>query len=258
MAERSSVTGETLSPRLMLNWHFSEGQTLRAGVSKAYRPPSNYEKFANLRYVWHGILLGINTLASGNVVSESLLAHELGYLGDFPKWGASLDVRAFHEQITGFIRQQNATLPRDYANDSDFDIQGIEYQAKWQPWSGAQILFNQSYTDISAKTSFLPYDGTPWAAPKLASSLAYFQKLPGNLDLTLTHVDNGTAILAGSGHGSQVAMTRTDVRLSKALQWGSKRGECALVVQNLGTAYADFNPQFSFQRRAFITLRFEN
>jgi iron complex outermembrane receptor protein len=176
----------------------------------------------------------------------------------------SLDVRAFHEQINGFIRQQNDTLPRDYANDESFAIRGIEYQVKMKPWDGAQIVFNQSYTDIDAKT-YLPggpwwgnLSGTPLSAPKLASSLSFFQKLPGNLDLTLTHHDNGTAALAGSGSGSRVAMTRTDVRLSKTLRWGRTNGELALVVQNLGLPYQDFSPTFQFQRQAFVTLRLEN
>lgn len=63
--------------------------------------------------------------------------------------------------------------------------------------------------------------------------------------------------LQGSGLNKQ-AMTRTDLRLSKALQWGNKRGELAWVVQNLGGPYLDFDRTFSFQRRAFVTLRLEN
>ena len=140
MAENSSVTSDSLAPRLMVNWHVTPAQTLRVGVSRAYRPPSTYEKFANVRYVWNGMLLGVNTLATGHVDAESVLSHEIGYLGDFPKLRFSVDVRAFHEQINGFIRQQNQTLPRDYANDESFAIRGIEYQAKWQPWTGAELV----------------------------------------------------------------------------------------------------------------------
>jgi iron complex outermembrane receptor protein len=264
MADSSSVTGGSLAPRFMANWHVADGQTLRAGVSRSFRPPSNYEKFANVRYVWNGRLLGVNTLSSGTVQSENVLSHELGYMGDFPRWGFNLDVRAFHEQISGFIRQQNKFLPRDYANDEDFSIRGVEYQAKWRPWSGAELVFNQTYTDIVAKQTLpaeVPWDslsGTPWAAPKWATSIAYFQKLPGNLDLSLMHYDNGTATLAGSGSGSRVAMTRTDLRLGRSMRWGNKKGELALVVQNLGTPYPDFVPAFLFQRRAFVTLSLEN
>jgi len=263
MAEKSSVTGDTLSPRVMLNWHVTPGQTLRAGVSKAFRLASNYENSADRRFVWNGYVLGINTVARGNVQAETVVAHEIGYLGDFPNQALSVDMRAFHEQINGFIRQHNTSLPRYYVNEENFPIHGLEYQVKWKPWTGAQLVWNQSYVNIDASLTRPgglkdEFSGTSMAAPKLASSLAYFQKLPQGWDVTLAHHDYGTAVLAGSGVGSQVAITRTDFRLAKALRWGTSRGEVALVVQNLGVPYPDFDPAFGFERRAFVTLRLEN
>lgn len=257
MAEKNSVSGDTFAPRLMLNWHAADGQTLRAGLSKAYRPPSAYETSANVRYTFNGTLLRVTTLASGNVQPESVLAREIGYMGDFPTLGLNLDVRAFHEWIGGFIRQKNDNplVPRDYANDEDFAIKGLEYQVKWQPWRDAQIIFNQAYIDIGSSIVSV---GTRFAAPQLASTLTYFQKLPGGLDLSLMHQDVGTVTLQGSGEGSRVAMTRTDLRLGLPLRFGSNRGELALVVQNLGVPYQDFMPRYQFQRRAFVTLSLEN
>jgi iron complex outermembrane receptor protein len=254
MAEKSSVTGETLSPRLMANWHLTQAHTLRVGVSKSYRPPSTFEKFADLKYVWNGSVLGQQILASGNVTPESLVTHELGYLGDFPQWGASLDVRAYREKITGFIRQLNATLPRDYANDEDFAIQGLEYQFKWRPWIGAQFILNQAHTHID---SVREKTGTAFAAPERATTLIYMQKFPSGLDLTLTHQDSGTATLAGAGYYSRQAFTRTDVRLGWPLRWGAHAGELALTVQNLGSPYQDYALGHDFQRRAFVTLRLD-
>ena len=253
MAEKNSTSGDTFAPRLMLNWHVGAGQTLRVGLSKAYRPPSIFEKYSNVRYVLDGRLLAVTVLASGNVQPESVLARELGYLGEFPKLGLNLDVRAFHEQIGSFIRQQNATSPKDFANDENFSIQGLEYQLKWQPWRDARIIFNQAYTNISSKDH-----GTALAAPKLASSLTFLQKLPGGLDLSLMHQDSGTMTPQGSGPLNQEAMTRTDLRLGLPMRFGPNWGELALVVQNLGLPYQDFAPPFQFQRRAFVTLRVEN
>ncbi len=53
-------------------------------------------------------------------------------------------------------------------------------------------------------------------------------------------------------------MTRTDVRLSKGLRWGERRGEVALTLQNIGLPYQDHNPNFTVQRGAFVTLRLDN
>lgn len=256
MAEKSSMTGETLSPRLMANWHLAPGHTLRAGVSRSYRPPSTFEKFANLKYVLPNGFTIKQIIASGNVVPESLVTNELGYLGDFPQWNASVDVRAYREKIDGLIRQKNARLPRDYANDEDFAIQGWEYQFKWRPWAGAQLILNQAYTDIGA-VFVESGTGTSFAAPKRASTLVYFQKFPNGLDFTLSHQDSGTATLVGAGLASRQAFTRTDVRLGWPLRWGAHAGEVAVTVQNLGSPYQDFFIGHSFDRRAFVTLRLD-
>jgi iron complex outermembrane receptor protein len=248
LAEHSSVNGDSLAPRLMLNWHFAEGQTLRMGVSRAFRPPSTFEKSADLYVQGFSFIK-----ATGHAQPETIRAREIGYLGDFPALAMNLDVRAFSERIGGFIRQENdiVGVPRDYFNNEDFSIQGIEYQLKWRPWPGGQLIFNQTYTEIGTRD-----EGNALAAPKLASSLVFFQKLPGGLDLSLMHQDNSAETLQGAAKAA--AMTRTDLRLGLPLRFGAQKGEVALVVQNLGRPYQDFDPGFEFQRRAFVTLRLDN
>lgn len=147
--------------------------------------------------------------------------------------------------------------PRNYVNDEDFAIQGLEYQFKWRPWAGAQFIFNQAYTDINAV--FVPGGNTtPFAAPKHASTLVYFQKFSNGLDFTLSHQDSSTAALTGAGMDSLQAFTRTDMRLGWPLRWGARTGEVAVTVQNLGSPYQDYYIGHEFKRRAFVTLRLEN
>jgi iron complex outermembrane receptor protein len=255
MAEHSSVNGDSLAPRVMLNWHATPSQTWRVGVSKAFRPPSAFEKFADVRYVWHGLLLRQTNLASGNVVSEKVTSRELGYLGSFPERGLNLDVRLFQEQVSDFTkRQQIANRPNvyDYVNGDNFDIQGLEYQLKWQPMRGTQVIFNQAVMAIKSADP-----GNASAAPVLASSLTLFQKLPGNLDLSLMIQDAGDMSLPGGSFGEQNWLTRTDLRLGIPLRLGASRGELALVVQNANLPFADYKQLFQFQRRAFVTLRLD-
>jgi iron complex outermembrane receptor protein len=254
LAEKESVTGQTVSPRLMANWNLLPGQTLRAGVSTSYRPPSTFEKFGNVRYVWNGILLREVLHANGNVVPERLDVKELGYLGDFPQWHSSLDVRIYHEKINGFIRQLNDSLLRDYVNDENFAIQGWEYQFKWRPWTGAEFILNQGSTNIG---SVRENKNTAYAAPKRAATLIYFQKFPNGVDLTLSHQDNGTATLASGNMSSLTPMTRTDLRLGWPIRWGTHAGEMAVTVQNLGSPYQDYFVGHYFERRAFVTLRLD-
>jgi iron complex outermembrane receptor protein len=254
--EHSSVTGDTWSPRLMANWHLASGQTLRVGASQAFRPPSTFEKFANLHFIWPAPApFGFditNIKSTGQVQPESVLAKEIGYLGEFPQWKLGLDLRLFHEQINGFIRRKDAASLFDYANDENFAIQGWEYQLKWQPWTGAQLILNQAYTDIG---SVKPLTGTVMAAPRLASSIAYFQKFANGLDVTLTHQDNSPAVPHNSNINDLFPMTRTDLRLAWPFRMGNRPAEAALVVQNLGLPYQDFDQRFWFMKRAFVTLR---
>jgi iron complex outermembrane receptor protein len=263
MAERSSVNGDSLAPRLMLNWHAWPGNTLRFGVSSAHRPPSSFEQFSDVRYFLNDLSLQAITVARGQVRPERVLVQELGYVSELARTGVSLDVRAYNEQIDGFVRRQQYALPAgttlipsypwDYVNSENFFIQGLEYQLKWRPWRDGHLLFNQSFTHISSQDP-----GSSQAAPRMAWSLAYFQKLPGGLDFSLMHQDSGIATTQGAGDADLSAMTRTDVRLGLPLRWGARRGELALVLQNLGAPYQDFAKVFQFERRAFVSLRIEN
>jgi iron complex outermembrane receptor protein len=262
MAEHSNIADDNLAPRLMFNWHLQPGQTLRFGVSRAFRPPSSFEKYSDVAYAYNGIPLQITTRSRGQVAPEYVTASELGYLGLFPALGGlELDVRVFNERVEGFVRRQRYALPVgstllpstpwDYVNDEDFTIQGAEYQLKLRPWHGAELMLNQAYTTNNSRDP-----GTQLAAPRWASSVVLFQKLPRDLDLSLIYQNHSTETLQGSG--AQFAMNRLDLRLAASLRLGATKGEVALVVQNLGSAYHDFDPLFLYKRRAFVSLTLEN
>lgn len=266
LLETNSRSADLFSPRLMVNWHFAPGQTLRAGVSKAFRPPSTYETSSNTRYIANGVLISVASLSRGGVLPESVVAREIGYLGEFPRLGASLDVRAFHEQVGGFVRLAKYLLPAgtqlieilsgyaptfDYVNAEDFAIKGLEYQLKWRPWAGSQFTLNQAWTSIGSMDQ-----GDAASAPNLASTLMWMQKLPGGADLSLIHHERGRMKLQGTDQ--QFSMSRTDLRLGMPLQVGRHRGDLALVVQNLGAPYQDYDQTFLFKRRAYVSLRLDH
>jgi iron complex outermembrane receptor protein len=260
MVEDSSDSGQSFSPRVMLNWHAADGQTLRAGVTRGYRPPSTFEKHTNLRYVLKPTLLKVPPLVytvsrpNTAIQPEAVLTREFGYLGDFPGLKLGLDVRAFTEQMNGFITQlTDAKGVKFYVNDESFLIKGLEYQLKWRPWQGADLSFNQAFIDIGSTRK-----GIGESAPTHASTLVFSQNLPGGVDLTLLHQKSSEATFQAGNEVNTRGIKRTDVRVAMPLRVGPNHGEFALVVQNMGAPYPDFRQQFSFQRRAFVTLNFEN
>ena len=260
MSEKSSDSGDSLAPRVMLNWHAAEGQTLRAGITRGERPPSTFEKYANIQYVLKSSRFKdfnlVYPIARPNpaIQPETVTSRELGYLGDFPKLKLGLDVRVFHERLSGFITQLNdAQGAKVYLNDESFTIKGLEYQLKWRPWLDADLSFNQAFIDIGSTRK-----GTGDSAPSHAMTLVFSQKLPYDLDFTLIHQKSSQATFQAGNEVNTGGIKRTDVRVGMPLRWGTNRGELALVVQNLGAPYQDFRQQFTFERQAFVTLSFEN
>ena len=261
MAEHSSQSGSNLAPRVMGNWHLAQGQTLRVGVSRALRPPSAFEKYADVRYEVNGVLLQAPNVSRGAVRPETVVASELGYLGDFPTLGLWFDLRVFDERIKGFVRPQSYALPAgsallsgqstDYVNAEDFNVHGLEYELKWQPWRGGQLRLAQSRVVIGSADL-----GTRAAAAPLTTSVMLIQKLGAGVEFCLQHHDGGTRNLLG--YGNLAPMQRTDLRLARALPLGPARAEVALTLQNLGPAYLDFDPRFAFRRRVILSLRLDH
>ena len=262
MEEKNSLSGTDLAPRMMLNWHVVPGQTLRLGVSKAQRPPSMFEDEANIRYVVLNTLLKETYVALGNLRPETLVSREIGYLGEMPALHLTADARIFHEDIGGLITVQNYPLPpgltlipqttaMNYVNSNGFTDHGLEYELKFRPWRDTQLLFNQTLMRIDSGDPAIAM-----SAPSHAFTLALFQKLPDDFDLSLIHNASGAMTWERGGNILQ-PVSRTDLRLAKRFRLGATRGELAVVEQNLGSPYNDFNNHFFFTRRLFTTLSFQ-
>lgn len=258
--EHSSIDGGHASPRLMLNWQLAEGHTLRAGVSRAFRPPSTFEKYANVRYFSGGTLLESTYVSSGRVVSEKVEVRELGYLAELVGSALTLDVRVFDERVRDFIGEKGDIpqagsggdgLIRDYLNNENFRIQGHEAQLNWKPWSGGRLIYG-----LSQLNSTQSYGAAP-VGHYATQSLMYLQQLPAGVALSLAHSEADAGYYPGFNQ-PMPAVRRTDLRLAKALRVAGHAAELALVGQNLGSPYPDFRPEFRYPQRIFVQLRVEH
>jgi iron complex outermembrane receptor protein len=260
MFERSNLGGEHVSPRAMLNWTLAPGHTLRYGLTQAFRPPSTYEKFSNVRYYLNGVLQDSTDVSRGNVAAEKIQAREIGYLADFPQFGLNVDVRIFEEDVRSVVKRKEYSLPGsggngkayEYVNSEDFNAHGHEYQIRWQPWRGGQLFFSQTFVDSGQSLS-----GDFPTRPYASMALMVMQQLPHEASLALTYSQVDASIFPGQNVQSP-AMSRTDLRLAKAVRLGKQRGEIAFVVQNLGPAYQDFRSDFYFRHQAYLMFRVEN
>jgi iron complex outermembrane receptor protein len=262
MFENNSVGDDGFFPRAMLNWHFAPGHTLRYGLSKAQRPPATFENFGHV--VYRDPTLppeGVTTYQSRpGLASEEVLAREIGYLGDFPSLGISVDVRIFDEALSNLIKErQDGAGIKYYVNAEGSNIHGVEYQLRWRPWSGAHLSLGQIFVDNSQLNPIAP--GSSQAASRdvfSSTSLMFTQRLDHGVNFSLMYSQSDSVPEFPGASVTAPAMSRTDVRVAKQLRLGSKRGEVSFVVQNLGPAYQDFLPDFYFRRQAYVMLRLEN
>jgi len=266
MAERSSASGSTFAPRMMLNWQAAAGHTLRAGVAKAFRPPSVFEKQGDIRYSVANQLLQITTLARGQVESESVLTRELGYLADVPWLNSQLDVRIFDEAIAGFIQNKKYALPagtsvfasnpRDYVNGDSFSIRGFEAQWQSQPWQGARLGLNVERSRVVHAIPLFDPDLLT-AVPTSAHTVSLQQQLPAGWQMSVSHRYLDTVALPSTS-SYRGSLSRTDLRLAKLLRWRGYKAEIAMVVQSADGAVLDYRDTFVYPRRAFFTLRLQD
>ncbi len=266
MAERSNIAGESLSPRVMLNWQPVPGHTLRAGTSSAFRPPSAYEKYAAVQYydVNGGNPTGYYTFNPGTLGAEKVLTQELGYYLNAPRWGVDADVRVFNENIRDGIAHTEydaipGTRPEQYLNSENYSINGVEYQVNWRPAPATLIFFNQTWTSVAVDSSVGPQTRfrTEHGSPRLSTALTLMHTFSNQVAVSLM-VSRAEDVALMSGNEKLYSMGRADVRVAKSFRYGGHKAELGLVIQNLDVPVQDGNRQFFFDSRAMVTLRFEN
>ncbi len=269
LAERSNIAGDSLSPRLMLNWRVAPGHTLRVGASTAFRPPSAFEKYGQVQYYDASgqYATGYFTYNNGTLASEKLFSRELGYHLAPRESEVSADVRVFSEHISDGVGATNGTVipglqPSTTLNGEDYRIDGVELQGQWNLSPATQLMLAQNWTTIAINAS--PSGGSTWfrtehGAPRYAASLSLMHTFAQGLHLSLMHqVVDDVALLSISNSPWLFSMQRTDVRLAQDFRIAGKKAELSFVLQNLGEPFQDGDWKFRFNRRALISLKFEN
>ncbi|MBI1173871.1 MAG: TonB-dependent receptor plug domain-containing protein [Sideroxydans sp.] len=275
MLENDGMGHHNTSPRVALNYHLTPEQTLRAGVSIAYRNPSMIEQSSNRRFML-GTALRQEFLASGNLRPERALSHEIGYLGEFRELGLTVDARFYREQVSDIIWVDYRLVPGstvstyDFRNEFSATYTGLESTVKYSWWEGRNSLT----VNFARETVGAVGVGTPLLAPVVPlfqAAVANFSKtVPHNSGSILfaSNISDGVSFSFGyyqqdpvtilDGVTPQPLMRRVDTRVARhfgARHAGGGRigGDVALVLQN---ALQDNSTGYSgliFNRRAYLT-----
>lgn len=254
--EKHSIIGDNTAPRLMVNYHVMPGHTLRAGTTSAYKQPTLFELRADWRYGDIPVIRG-----TGTAKPERVESTEIGYLGEFKKYGVTVDVRAFEEKVSDLLRYEQpcGSCPNELVNKDQNTQQGWEAQLRWQPFPTTQILFNHTELELKPDaSSTAPQD--EFRAPSHFSTLALFQKLPAGWDLSLIHTSTASLFWVRQNDATP-AFSQTDIRLARSFRIGDTRAEAALTVRSADGSHIDFvergYPAMVMDRRAVATLRLD-
>lgn len=261
MGEDNGMGERNTSPRLALIYKATELQTVRVGISKAYRNPSVYEERAN----YHFPELGGVTLAqaSGGLSPESVLSREIGYLGEFPDMNSSVDLRIYHDKLRDIIFT-TATDPVDYANMFDAEHRGLELTTKHHWGAGSQLTFNYAWQLLSSPFTASPdpnfnYPGTNYGEtmPRNMLSALYSQTFKWDLAFSLGYYQQDTMLPIDRGFRDRQPLTRrADIRIAKEFKGrnGERQGEIAWVVQGIfADGHVDYMDSNVYRPRTFVT-----
>lgn len=291
--ESDSLGGEHLSPRIGTNFHLNAQNTVRFGVSRAYRTGSiqNYRgheetpipNVGPYRPFYENVYRG-----NPNMPPERLDTLEVGYLGDWRDWRSSLDVRLFSERLPNRLYRIDlganvSTVPRSTVPIQDVRIAGLEYQFKWQPFDSTRLLLNQTFARITSEflSSALALPNSDMASPSKrldimeftdnsmpsrSTSVMWMQKLPLGLEFSLMgYAQQG---MKWSTNSVSLKYRRVDTRLSYPFRVGAVGGELALTIQSLNGSHneykwpnpSDTNPKPDgriVERRQWVSLRLD-
>jgi iron complex outermembrane receptor protein len=259
--------GGRFSPRATVHWQPSPRHGFRAGISKAYRNPVLFETSADNRI--HLLAADGSSLidllpfirASGNVNPEKILSREIGYLGQWPAQGLSLDLRVFRERIEDYISAECPTgttkdcspktppkpfVARDFYNMSDITQQGFEAQWKWRATPQTQFIANYALLDIDSGIDEKRY------SPSQQYGVHVMHQFPGGIDLMLSHY--WVPAFKPIGQGDLSAYKRLDARIAKRFKLDGMRGDIALTWQNLTGNYVDFADDTVFKGGPYTNL----
>ena len=254
MYEDDELNGGYFSPRLAVNVHLSELNTLRLIYSEAIRSPDLYEQNGKLIFtirnarLQNGTLLGFNPELPVGVVEsdldyEKIYSNEISYMSLMPSFNAQLDVKIFHDNLTGLISE---SLEHDIplTNTIHLEQSGIEGQLKVKPNADNEWLMSFAYLDVNddfpenkngSGNLTKEAERESSLSAEYSGSVAWLHRINSQTRFAsaLYHVNNWNPYVESSPGGYE--FTRLDLNMSKDL-----------LIQSAYTLTLEGNLQYRF------------
>ena len=155
----------TYSPRLAVLYTPIPGHTLRAQASVAYRPPTLFETYEDVRLnplVANPLFPSSNpVMGSRNLHPEQMVSYELGYQGWFYRHRIRIRADLFLNQISNLIGLETTSALTSTVNTGRADVYGGEAGVEFQAASWLTGFANYSFQEIGKNIAGLGQRGAP-------------------------------------------------------------------------------------------------
>lgn len=226
--------GDFFSPRIALNWQFTENQVLRTVYSEAVRTPDIFEEKANLVYSATAIDPAYGGLSGtffqtgqgdGNAAIEWIESSELGYFGRFDPLRLSVDLRLYRNEMGLTEHNFDTTESEGFMirGAEPMRLTGAELGLDWRPWPSQRFQLNYAYQDMD--DAEYEDDNTNFV-PQHAGSVAWWQDYGNGIQFGNTYYFYNDLRL------EKYFFDRLDTRLAKRfLLPRNQQVQLALVMQ---------------------------
>ncbi|VAX14409.1 hypothetical protein MNBD_GAMMA24-2248 [hydrothermal vent metagenome] len=248
------TTGTELSPMLSLNHNLSNTDTIRVSASTAIRAPGLIEEYTD-------VSIAGNTIAydASKLTPERILAYEVGYLGRFPRYRASLDLKLYREYINNLISLAAAdaagNLPYHFANQDNVKTAGLEATFSFKPNNKLRLEFSYAYariqsTDVRNTTQYAN------SSPDDSFSLQIIQRFSHDYQSSL-NVFYHSIMKQLATEDMRSDNIRINLRLGKTFILAGNKTELAFTVQNLLNEFEYTRLKNVAERRSYLSLKLE-
>ncbi|WP_448092144.1 TonB-dependent receptor plug domain-containing protein [Pseudomonas lini] len=242
MYEDTQLTGNSLTPRVAVNYLINPRHGLRAVYSEAIRSPDMFENNVNWSYQVTNLKPSaygqssaryfVKTRGPGDLEQERMRSRELGYNGYFAEWGLAVDVKLFYDEITGMISEPLRNNQYIASNSNNSRFSGTETQLDWRVSSADRLRLTYAYVDAEASN---PLDAQQTA--RNSGSAGWLRSWGQGWNSALFYY--GADALNG------FRFERVDTRIAKRIGLGKANLELAGVLQqrldNQPTTFVDNN-----------------
>ena len=257
MLEHNSVTGTDVAPQVAVNYRVAPDHTVRFNLSRALRTPTLLESQSAFGAGPPGTpRFG----PSDDLRPETVVSRELSYVGEFPSWHATLDVKLFYDTVHDLIdlvgmrtTAPAAAYPRNAINGDAATQHGIEGQYMWRPTPDTRLVLSATFLTTRSEDRF---DNYSTSAPRDTFHALLSHRFLETWDASVTLHQQSSYQAAGLSE-PQRGFSRVDLRLARMLPVEAGSGEVAVSVENVfDTRYTEYRHDDVARRRAWLTIAF--